>query len=529
MAPQMTVDSRSPALGDLVRALTALDYSTALVQRSLGRAGYADASAGSPGGALWHLDRRLADGDVGARDALLAKAIFLREPVPAGDLESMFGADLVGRLTAAAALQSAASGPDQTRLQVDIRPVRHEVHGDNRREVLIVSDPDASLDVVTPKPGHVPGVGQAPLTLLNQVPSGRVDRLLDLGTGSGVLALVLDAEYTVATDVHARALGYAAASARSGATAVEWRHGSWFSPVENETFDRIVSNPPFVVGPAVDGQIYRDAGLDLDGASRTVVEGAAAHLAPGGTAHLLCAWSTTLSESASSRVAGWLPDHGIRAWVIQRDRVSPSTYVRTWTKDASVDLRSPEGRRRSIRWLDYFAEHDIVDIGMGYVHLQRIDGPSEVTFETVDSPDLGFFGDEVTEYFLRAEWLAHRNSTDILDSRFRVRPGLARECVELPASGGGDAGQPGFHPEVIRLTRTDGPRFSHDIDAALSAIIAGLSPVGLTLRDVAELYCTVNGIDVDELAEALVPLIVDLVRHGMVLPADLIATEGEST
>jgi methylase of polypeptide subunit release factors len=527
------VDADAPCLGDLVLALAAMDYGTPLLLRSLGRQGHAEALAGNPGGADWHVENRATaeGGSVAPRDVLITRAFFLRMPVDRDDLARVLGTSLVDDLFTAGVLSAApdTAGPTAVRSQVDVRPVAHGAHRPDGSETLVVSDPDASLEARVPRADHVPGVGQAPLTLLNQIPSTPAGRLLDLGTGSGVLAMVLDADETVATDIHHRALGFARASQRSVADrTIDWRQGSWFEPVSGEEFDRIVSNPPFVVGPPLDGQIYRDSGLDLDDATRTVVQGAVKHLSPGGTAHMLGAWATSLAESAASRVAGWIPAEGIRAWIVQRDEVTPSFYVRTWTADASVDLRTEAGQAQVRRWLDYLSSRDIARIGMGYVHLQRIDGPSEVTFEVVDSPDLGYFGDEVAEYFTRAEWLAHQDAEDILDSRFQLRPGLARENVGLAQSGtAGDEGtdprtDPGFRPETIRITRTDGPGFSHDIDEALSSVLAGLAPHGLSLRDVAGLYCAVNDLDDDEFTRALVPLIVDLVRHGMVLPTALL-------
>ncbi|WP_083650546.1 methyltransferase [Corynebacterium sp. CNJ-954] len=527
------VDADAPCLGDLVLALAAMDYGTPLLLRSLGRQGHAEALAGNPGGADWHVENRATaeGGSVAPRDVLITRAFFLRMPVDRDDLARVLGTSLVDDLFTAGVLSAApdTAGPTAVRSQVDVRPVAHGAHRPDGSETLVVSDPDASLEARVPRADHVPGVGQAPLTLLNQIPSTPAGRLLDLGTGSGVLAMMLDADETVATDIHHRALGFARASQRSVADrTIDWRQGSWFEPVSGEEFDRIVSNPPFVVGPPLDGQIYRDSGLDLDDATRTVVQGAVKHLSPGGTAHMLGAWATSLAESAASRVAGWIPAEGIRAWIVQRDEVTPSFYVRTWTADASVDLRTEAGQAQVRRWLDYLSSRDIARIGMGYVHLQRIDGPSEVTFEVVDSPDLGYFGDEVAEYFTRAEWLTHQDAEDILDSRFQLRPGLARENVGLAQSGtAGDEGtvprtDPGFRPETIRITRTDGPGFSHDIDEALSSVLAGLAPHGLSLRDVAGLYCAVNDLDDDEFTRALVPLIVDLVRHGMVLPTALL-------
>lgn len=63
----MSADVQSPALGDLVRALTALDYSADLVLAALGREGHAEALSGNPGAAVWHLTRRRDTGAVDPR------------------------------------------------------------------------------------------------------------------------------------------------------------------------------------------------------------------------------------------------------------------------------------------------------------------------------------------------------------------------------------------------------------------------------------------------------------------------------
>ncbi|WP_334136840.1 methyltransferase [Corynebacterium variabile] len=526
-----TADPRPDALGDLVTALTALNYGRDTVTGVLGTVGWREALQGNPGAALRRLtsaDRDSRDSQDSrdsrdSRDTVMTGCFFLRDATSRTDLCALLGEDLVDRLRDAGVLLPGSG--DSLVSTVDIRPVDDPHHGTDG--LLIVSDPDASLDVRVPGPDHVPGVGQAPLTLLNQVPAGRPGRLLDLGTGSGVLALSLDADEVVATDIHGRALDFARASERSVLRTsgerrpVDWREGSWFGPVDGEYFDRIVSNPPFVVGVGEVGHVYRDSGLELDGASRLVAAGAAGHLSPGGTAHLLGAWATGFTESPASRVASWLPETGIRAWVVQRDEVDPETYVRTWLTDESVDIRTTEGRDRTRRWLDMFADHGVTRIGMGYLHMQRIDGPSEVTFEEITTPDLGFFGDEVAEWFLRNGWLSDRDAGDILDTSFAVRPTVARESVELP-----DPTGIGFRGTVLRLTRTDGPRFSHEIDTPLSAVVAGLNPNGLSLRDTAGLYCAVNDLDDEAFTSALVPLVVDLVRHGLLLPADLL--DGDS-
>ena len=56
----------------------------------------------------------------------------------------------------------------------------------------------------------------------------------------------------------------------------------------------------------------------------------------------------------------------------------------------------------------------------------------------------------------------------------------------------------------------------------VTAIVAGLHPHGLSLRETVGLYALANDLDEEELLDSAVPAIVDLVRHGLVLPAEVI-------
>jgi release factor glutamine methyltransferase len=78
-----------------------------------------------------------------------------------------------------------------------------------------------------------------------------IGRVVDLGTGSGAIALALASErphwQVTATDVSADALAVARANATShGLARVEFLQGSWFEPLPGRTFDLIVSNPPYI-------------------------------------------------------------------------------------------------------------------------------------------------------------------------------------------------------------------------------------------------------------------------------------------
>jgi release factor glutamine methyltransferase len=123
-------------------------------------------------------------------------------------------------------------------------------------------------------------------------------RVLDLGTGSGAIAVTLACERPglsiVATDVSADALEQARANARAhGCEArIDFVPGAWYAPLAGERFDAIVSNPPYVArdDPHLAAgdlrfeppQALTDGSVDGLGSIRAIVAGAGAHLAPGG-------------------------------------------------------------------------------------------------------------------------------------------------------------------------------------------------------------------------------------------------------
>lgn len=117
-------------------------------------------------------------------------------------------------------------------------------------------------------------------------------RVLDMGTGSGAIAVALahtrpDARVT-ALDVSAAALDVARVNAASNGVTVHFIESNWFAGVADERFDLIVSNPPYIAaGDAhlVQGDLrFEPVGALTDHADglaalRILIEGAATHLA----------------------------------------------------------------------------------------------------------------------------------------------------------------------------------------------------------------------------------------------------------
>ena len=115
-------------------------------------------------------------------------------------------------------------------------------------------------------------------------------RVADLCTGSGLLAVVaaLHGAAATAVDVSRRAVVTARLNARLNGVSVRAVRGDLLAPLEEERFDVIVSNPPYVPaetdatpsGPARAWVGGRDGRAVLD----RICEQAPRHLLPGGVA-----------------------------------------------------------------------------------------------------------------------------------------------------------------------------------------------------------------------------------------------------
>lgn len=120
--------------------------------------------------------------------------------------------------------------------------------------------------------------------------------LLDVGTGSGCIAIALakrlpDATIT-ATDISPDAIAIARQNATHHHTNIDFRLGSLFQPVTGQHFDLIISNPPYIPSQEIrqlqpevseyDPLIALDGGKDGLSVYRQLIEAAPDHLKKGG-------------------------------------------------------------------------------------------------------------------------------------------------------------------------------------------------------------------------------------------------------
>ena len=366
------------------------------------------------------------------------------------------------------------------------------------------------------RPDHVLGVGGASLTLARATVRDPRRRVLDLGTGCGIQALhaTRHSAAVVGTDVSARALRFAAFNAALAGVAIELRKGSMLEPVVGETFDLVVSNPPFVITPRAAGGVprfeYRDGGLAGDDVVRDLVTGVGAVLEPGGVAQLLANWEHRRGQDWRDRVGEWLDAAGLDAWVVQREVLDPAEYAETWLRDGGTTSdRDPAAWESGYRaWLEDFEARDVEGVGFGLVVLRRPaqDGarPTLRRLEDVGSPVARPLGEHVASVLRAHDWLTAHDDAALADARLVVSHDVVEDRHHTPGAA---------DPALVRLRQGDGFTRAVTVGTAVAAVVGacdGDLPVGPIIGAVAGLL----GRPTADVSAEVLPVVRDLLLDG---------------
>nr|WSW68434.1 class I SAM-dependent methyltransferase [Streptomyces sp. NBC_00995] len=411
----------------------------------------------------------------------LVRLFLLQRPVPAGRAAAVLP------LTECVADGWLTEANGEVRATVDVRPYG----GPEDQDWFIVSDLGCAVGgaggIGSHEEGVVLGIGGASTTLAGITVRRPVGSALDVGTGSGIQALhaAQHATQVTATDLNPRALGFTRLTlALSGAAQADLREGSLYEPVGTDTYDLIVSNPPFVISPGA-RLTYRDGGMAGDDLCRTLVQQTGDRLNEGGYAHFLANWQHIEDEEWQDRLRSWVPQ-GCDAWIVQREVQDITQYAELWLRDSGDHRTDPaEYAARYDAWLDEFEAHGTKGVGFGWITLRKSAAaaagePSIVIEEwphAVEQP----LGPAIEAHFARQDYLREQDDAALLAAHFTLATEVVQEQVGLPGA---------EDPEHVVLRQNRGMRRATKVDAVgagFAGVCDGSLPAGRILDAIAQL------------------------------------------
>ncbi|MET9514996.1 methyltransferase [Streptomyces sp. NPDC002994] len=399
------------------------------------------------------------------------------------------------------------------RATVDVRPYG----GEEGQDWFIVSDLGRAVGGAggagTREEGVVLGVGGASTTLAGITVRAPVSSALDLGTGSGIQALhaAQHAVKVTATDLNPRALQFARLTlGLSGAPEADLREGSLYEPVGKDTFDLIVSNPPFVISPGA-RLTYRDGGMGGDDLCRLLVQGAGERLNDGGYAQFLANWQHVEGEEWQERLRSWVP-RGCDAWIVQREVQDITQYAELWLRD-SGDHRSDPAQYAALydAWLDEFEARKTKGVGFGWITLRKsgAENPS-ITIEEWPHPVEQPLGPVVRAHFERQDYLRTHDDAALLAGHFKLADEVVQEQIGLPGA---------EDPEYVVLRQNRGMRRATKVDT-VGAGFAGVSDGSLSAGRILDAIAQLLGEDPVLLRDRTPEAIRLLVEQAFLEPLD---------
>lgn len=364
-------------------------------------------------------------------------------------------------------------------------------------------------------PGYVASMSPATRTVARLAVVKAGGTALDIGTGSGALALraASSARQVVGVDINPRALHYARVNEHLNAMHnVAWVQGDWFEPVRGQKFDLVLANPPCAISPD-SLYVYRD-GSEAAGAdelSRTTVRQAAEHLHEGGFATVLCNWIHAASDWQQPLLA-WLQDLGCDALLLRTSSQDPLQYAMSWI-EAILYPDPAEADAAIDRWVRHLTMLGVERLGWGAVILRRRSGATNWTrgFDLDHGGPSGDGQDQLERIFAGCDFLETR-AQRLSACRWRLVDGHQLDQALLSEAGS-------YAARAAKMRHEPGLNLPARIDTRAVELLSGCDgrrPLGELL-----LACPVpDGLDEGAFHAVCIDAVKELIATGFLVGED---------
>ncbi len=377
-------------------------------------------------------------------------------------------------------------------------------------DIMTLRDFGADLVGRPMGPDYVMGVSASSMMLAVTTVRRQGEEVLDLGTGGGIQAMLAarHARRVIGTDINPRALALARlAMGMNGIANVELRHGSMFDPVPSQTFDLIVSQPPFVISPD-NTKVFRDSGMRGDTFCEQIIRRAPDYLREGGWCSVMFNWGHRNDDHWSDRPRTWLEGCGCDGWVIRLRTDDVFSYAVQWVRGFYGETEGPDATPLE-RWLTYYEQmgFEMISTGVAVMH-KRGTGKNWVRVDALEEQNAqGPCGPQI-EHVFASETLLHSfpEPDTLLDFRLRLTEESELRRTSSLASGA-------WQVNDMQLTQRRGFPFPCRIDR-MSAEFLSCCDGNRTMRSVIESLAQRFSLDFQPLCEEALPILVRLMRKG---------------
>lgn len=401
-------------------------------------------------------------------------------------------------------LEVEPNAPSMVTSWLDIRPFE---------SFLVISDGAVRAGTM-PAPDYVMSVGGSTEALAAQMLREPSRLTLDLGCGSGVLSLIAStfSDRVIGVDLNPRAIALARLNAAlNDVRNVEFHVSDLYTHVAGRRFDRILSNPPFVISPE-QRFLYRDGGRPSDSLTEAVIRGACEHLAEGGIAQVLCNWAHLVSTPGAQRVAGWVAGTGCDCLLLPRETKRAGDYAAAWIADTERNNPATELWERWKQWVGAYRDLGIEAVSIGMVTVRRRTANAN-WFEEDVVPDnvAGSAADHLRRMIDARDILSTFTPQDLAASRFVPSSNLRieQESAFYPGSG--------WSGSALKFRLDHGYEYRGELDGDVASLLMHLDGTR-TLVDAVNAAAERLGRNAGDLVGPSLRLVAHFLRRGIIIP-----------